>query len=81
MRFFDKNFQEREFSAFISTQVFEHLPNPVETIKIAETILTPGGEGYIDVPHGQGIYKESRYFDINVEHINYFTIQSLTSFI
>ena len=46
MRFFDKNFQEREFSAFISTQVFEHLPNPVETIKIAETILTPGGVGY-----------------------------------
>lgn len=79
--FFDESFQQREFSAFISTQVFEHLPDPVATMKMAATILKQDGVGYIDVPNGQSIYKENRYFDINVEHINYYTIESLTRLI
>lgn len=36
--YFDENFSGRDYSAFIATQVFEHLPNP----KMSETIL---GEG------------------------------------
>ena len=33
------------------------------------------------MPNGQGIYTESRYFDINVEHINYYTVESLARLI
>lgn len=79
--FFDESFSERDYSAFISTQVFEELPNPVETIKMCETILKDGGVGYIDIPNGQGIWQERRYYDICVETINYFTVGSLVKLI
>ena len=79
--FFDMSFSGREYSAFIATQVFEHIPDPIESIKMCEIILKRGGVGYIEVPNGQGIWREKRYYDIYVEHINYFTIGSLVSLI
>jgi len=75
--YFGDDFKEENYSAFISTQVFEHLSDPVKILKNAYRILTEGGVGYIDVPNGQKIYRESRYYDIFVEHINYFTTSSL----
>ena len=68
--FFDKNFKERDFSAFISTQVFEHLTKPREIIRMVSEVLKEGGVGYIDVPNGYGIYTEKRYFELLMEHIN-----------
>lgn len=79
--FFDESFSERDYSAFISTQVFEEQPNPVETIKMCEKILKEGGIGYIDIPNGQRIWQERSYYDIYVENINYFTVESLVKLI
>ena len=41
--FFDKDWREDGFSAFVSTQVLEHLPNLEETIRNAYRILKGGG--------------------------------------
>lgn len=75
--FFDKNWHEEGFSAFISTQVLEHLPDLEEVINTAYRILKPGGVGYFDVPNGHAVYADSRYFDVYMEHINYFSTNSL----
>jgi len=74
---FDDSFQGEEYSAFISTQVFEHLEDPVGVLKIAERILKVGGVGYIEVPNGQRIYDNSNYYNVFCEHLNYFSPSSL----
>lgn len=43
--YFDENFSERDYSAFIATQVFEHLPDLIGAIKMCEIILSEGGGG------------------------------------
>lgn len=75
--FFDSTFCRAGYSAFISTQVFEHLDYPVETLKMAGQILRGGGTGYIEVPNGQRIYNNSNFYNVYCEHINYYTPSSL----
>lgn len=74
---FDEEFEEKDFSAFLSTQVWEHFADPVGAINKAYEVLKPGGVGYIDVPNGQAVYGKGEYYNVYVEHINYFSTVSL----
>lgn len=66
-------------------QVFEHIPNPLQTLKILVSNLKEGGVIYISVPNGIGIEKElgspewkpSKNEIHPLEHINCFTNHSL----
>ena len=65
------------FNAFSARQVFEHVVNPVHLLKLIFTLLDDEAVGLIEVPNAQKIMNENRYFDIFLDHVNYFTPLSL----
>lgn len=79
------------FDLINADQVFEHLPNPADTLKLLKTKLRAGGVIRIAVPNGWGIESALKNFDrqlrrprlgaINaiapLEHLNGFTTRSL----
>ena len=76
--YIDSNFQVTEtFDSFCAKQVFEHLPNPKETLTKIFELLNEGGVGFIEIPNGAKTMYDSRYFDIFTDHVNYFTPSSL----
>lgn len=81
-KFFDRTFvQKKKSQAVICLQVLEHLQNPKEVMNKIYDILDDGGVGYLDIPNGQRIYNENQYYNIFLEHINYFSINSITKLI
>lgn len=68
---------DETFDAFCAKQVFEHLPNPKETLTKIFEMLNEGGVGFIEIPNGAKTLYDSRYFDIFTDHVNYFTPSSL----
>lgn len=76
--FFDENFSETDFSAFTCTQVLEHLDSPRVVIDNAYRVLRRGGVGYVEVPNGELIHRSSNFYDISIEHTNYYSVRSLT---
>lgn len=67
-----------KISAFISNMVFEHLDNPLDTLKCAYNLLDFGGVGLITVPNGQRIDRNKLYDQIIAEHINYYSPMSIS---
>ena len=65
------------FNAFSARQLFEHLENPVHILKLVFNLLSDESVGLIEVPNAQKIISEGRYFDIFLDHVNYFTPLSL----
>lgn len=65
------------FDAFASRQVFEHIDNPVQMLRVIRNILGENAVGLIEVPNAQKMMSENRYFDLFTDHINYFTPLSL----
>jgi cyclopropane fatty-acyl-phospholipid synthase-like methyltransferase len=72
---------DRKFSSFVSTMVFEHMPNPKEAISYAYDLLKDGGSGVIQVPNAQRTYFRKVYFDIYPQHLHYYTPMSLTKLV
>lgn len=70
------NIKER-FSAFISTMVFEHIPDVRESMCYAYDLLKEGGAGIVQVPNGQRTFLGKVDFDIYPQHLHYFTPLSL----
>lgn len=73
-----QNMIDRKFSSFVSTMVFEHLPDPKEAISYVYELLKDGGSGIIQVPNAQRTYLKRVYFDIYPQHLHYYTPMSLT---
>lgn len=69
--------KKNSYSAVVSTQVWEHLENPVGLMKRVYEILKPGGVAYFDVPSMD--FKMGEYYDIFQEHINYWTVISFAN--
>lgn len=76
--FFDERFAETDFSAFTCTQVLEHLDRPEVVVQNAFRVLKEGGAGYVEVPNGELIYRSSNFYDVVIDHINYYSVTSLT---
>lgn len=68
---------EPGFSAFVSTQVFEHITSVRETLEYAWDLLENGGVGLVEIPNGQKMYQEQSYYDVFPDHVNYYTPLSL----
>lgn len=79
--FFDKqvHLADESFDAIICTQVLEHLNCLSELVKTAYEKLAVGGVAYFEVPNGGQIFDEAQYYNIYSEHVNYFTLLSLSS--
>ncbi|MFT5503848.1 MAG: SAM-dependent methyltransferase [Gammaproteobacteria bacterium] len=73
------------YDFIFSNQVFEHLPDPLETMIRLGSCLKPDGYIYIRVPDGRGVYNQLKKLGWNsaldaihpLEHINCFTRRSL----
>jgi len=68
------------FDALISTQVFEHLTNPLEMLRELGALLKPGGFALIDVPN-LDCAEERRRHGASLDptaHLYYFTRATLT---
>lgn len=71
------NLEENGYSAFVSTQVFEHVTVIRDILEYAFELLENGGVGLVEVPNGQKMYQERCYYDVFPDHVNYYTPLSL----
>ena len=79
---------ENGFDCVYVNQVFEHLPDPIESLRKICQHLEPDGIVYIRVPDGRGVAQSlaQRHWSPELdaihplEHINCFTRKTLTSF-
>ena len=67
----------KNFSAFVSCQVFEHLTDIYSVLDYAYEVLKPGGVGLINVPNGATIIECGLFHQLVFEHVNYFTPYSI----
>lgn len=75
--FGEHNAIKQKFSSFVSTMVFEHLPDPKSSISYAFNLLKEGGSGIIQVPNAQRTFQNKIYFDVYPQHLHYYTPLSL----
>ena len=76
------------FDCVYASQVFEHLPDPLNSLREISARLVPGGVVYLRVPDGRGLVDRierggwSPELDAvhPFEHINCFTRKTLTAF-
>jgi len=76
--FYDCNMFSKAYDLIILQHVLEHMKNPLTTIQSIKSILKDNGLLYVEVPD---IINSLQYCveDFTLEHINYFSIQTLTS--
>ncbi len=58
--------------------VFEHMVDPLSTLKEISSCLKENALLYIEVPNTQDTIDQARFHDFCYEHVNYFTPQQLT---
>lgn len=66
------------FDAITIIEVLEHLEKPVELFKQAAKLLNDNGVLLVEVPNGQRIYEKKLYNNLCTDHIQYFSILSLS---
>jgi 2-polyprenyl-3-methyl-5-hydroxy-6-metoxy-1,4-benzoquinol methylase len=70
-------FEAEEFDVVIMRHVVEHVPDPVAFVGAAVKTLKKGGIAYIEVPNSQWSLEYSFFPEFHVDHISYFTMNSL----
>tara|TARA_R100001377_G_scaffold83047_1_gene64042 strand:- start:888 stop:2051 length:1164 start_codon:yes stop_codon:yes gene_type:complete len=68
-----------KFDAFVSRQVFEHLPDPLDVLTGIKKLLNPNAVGLIEVPNGKRSLRLSMFYDFFPDHVNYYSVNSLVS--
>ena len=63
---------------FTCLQVLEHVADPVGFLKILRTSLSTSGVGFVEVPSLERIVEDRRLYEFFVDHLNYFTMGTLT---
>ena len=67
------------YSAFVSRQVFEHLPDPLDCLLGIRNLLVDGAFGLIEVPNGYQAFRKGNFFEFFPDHVNYYSVNSLVS--
>lgn len=70
---------EDSFDSFVSRQVFEHLPDPLDVLLGIKAMLNPGAVGLIEVPNGYKAMRKKCFYEFFPDHINYFSVNSLVA--
>lgn len=70
---------DEKFDCFVSRQVFEHLPDPLDVLIGIRNMLHPGAVGLIEVPNGQRALRLKRFFEFFPDHVNYYSVNSLVA--
>lgn len=70
---------DEKFDAFVSRQVFEHLPDPLDCLNGIREMLNPGAIGLIEVPNGYRALQLGRFFEFFPDHVNYYSVNSLVA--
>ena len=68
-----------EFDFICCFNYLEHLPNPLNTLRLIEKLLAPDGYVLIEVPNCDHIRKEGLLSEVITDHLHYFTSRSLAS--
>ena len=67
------------FDSFVSRQVFEHLPDPLDVLLGIKSMLNPRAVGLIEVPNGYKDMRNKCFYSFFPDHINYFSVNSLVA--
>lgn len=70
---------ESGFDAISIIEVLEHLEQPTALFAQAARLLNENGILLIEVPNGQRIVKKRLYYNLCTDHIQYFSVTSLTT--
>lgn len=65
------------FDIIYFRHVFEHVPNPVEFIRLAQSLLSEDGAIVLEVPYLHSIFKYGRVENISYSHLQHYCIRSL----
>ncbi len=77
------NLEDNSFDFIVSFHVLEHIPDPIEQLKVLQKKIKSGGSIYIEVPNSNdallSIYdsKEFKRFNANPEHLYTFNSENL----
>jgi 2-polyprenyl-3-methyl-5-hydroxy-6-metoxy-1,4-benzoquinol methylase len=78
---FEKFYSDKKFSAILMSQVLEHVTDPAEWLKKANSLQDQGGVIILAVPNFRSIFsrvlKENDPFMIPPEHLNFFSEKGL----
>lgn len=80
-RFLDEDFTKRKgetFDVIIARHFLEHVPDIEEVISRAVRLLKRRGLIYLEVPNFKIIYSNCQYYDLFIDHIHYFTLDSIS---
>lgn len=69
---------EHDFDAISLIEVLEHLEQPTIVFNLAAQLLKDNGVMLVEVPNGQRIYDQCLYYNLSTDHIQYFSVSSLT---
>jgi len=70
---------EKGFDAISIIEVLEHLEQPSVLFAQAAQLLNDNGILLVEVPNGQRIVEERLYYNLCTDHIQYFSVTSLTA--
>lgn len=65
------------FDIIYFRHVFEHVPDPVEFIRLAQSVLAEDGAIVLEVPYLESIFKYGRYENVSYSHLHQYCIRSL----
>ena len=68
---------EKQYDAFFSFYVLEHIPNPIKYVLALYRILKPGGIGLIEVPNYDYIEQKGIWLEFTREHRIYYRKRTL----
>jgi SAM-dependent methyltransferase len=65
------------YDAFVTRQVFEHVPDPNDFLAGVRASLTDDGVGLVEVPSLEQALEHHRFFDFFPDHVNYWSVSTL----
>lgn len=71
------NIPNAPYDAFFIMNFLEHIPNPRNFLMGIANNLTEDGYGLVEVPNGDMIIKNNMYSEFMLEHLSYFTKDTL----
>lgn len=65
------------YDAFVTRQVFEHVPNLHDFLQGIKKSIKPGAAGLVEIPSLEKAIKDKRFYDFFADHLNYYSQDSL----